>query len=149
MARQSTKSLIGSSAYWTINKKMAKKIGLHATLLLQHFIDLEDAFFDGEFYQQFDRLSEDLFLSKKQISSLLKILENENFISISRRGIPRKNFYTINHNVILEFLSGSAGNRLNSQKGTAKTKHLETNNCGILQEDTDEHAPLRFDIAHI
>ena len=36
------KQLIGNNAYWTINKAIAKKYGLNATLVLQHLIDLEE-----------------------------------------------------------------------------------------------------------
>lgn len=98
------KSTISKNAHWMINKKLAKGLGLEATLLLQHFIDLESGFFHGEFYQQQDRLCEDLFLSRRQIDSAIKTLEGNGLITVTKKGIPRKNYYSINHEVILEFL---------------------------------------------
>ena len=36
------KKIISNTSYWTVNKHLAKEIGLEATLILQHLIDWGD-----------------------------------------------------------------------------------------------------------
>ncbi len=141
--KTSTKSMIGLGGFWTINKKIYRKLGFGPTLLLQHLVDLEDSFFDGEFYQQYTRLEKDLGLTKKQLQDATKKLIDIGFITVIRKGIPSKNFYTINHANITGFLSvefddtaadpqgSSSGYKkdpLSGSAGSAKTKNLDTNN---------------------
>lgn len=141
--KTSTKSMLGLGGYWAINKKLYKKLGFGPTLLLQHLVDLEDSFFDGEFYQQYSRLEKDLVLTKKQLQDATKKLIEEGFISVVRKGIPSKNFYTINHATIATFMSveftdpqadpqgSSSSNKKDPQSGSGgsrKTKNLDTKN---------------------
>jgi hypothetical protein len=141
--KTTTKSMIGLGGFWTINKKIYRKLGFGPTLLLQHLVDLEDSFFDGEFYQQYTRLEKDLGLTKKQLQDATKKLVEVGFISVIRKGIPSKNFYTINHANITGFLSvefndtvadpqgSSSSDKKDPQSGSAgsrKTKNLDTKN---------------------
>ena len=79
------KQLIGNNAYWTINKAIAKKYGLNATLVLQHLIDLEENYFKGDFWQTSKSLQESLGLSKYLISESLKSLIKGDLISIENK----------------------------------------------------------------
>jgi hypothetical protein len=64
-------------------------------------IDLEDSYFQGvEFYQQVSRLTKDTLLSEAQIRECKKKLVKAGVISITKKGIPSKDHFTINHNVI-------------------------------------------------
>ena len=93
----SLKKMIGLHAYWIINKELAKEIGIEATLLLQHLIDLREEFFKNgkPFYQQQKRLSADLGLSEYQVRGATKKLIEQEFISVERKGIPPKYEFTI------------------------------------------------------
>ena len=79
------KQLIGNNAYWTINKAIAKKYGLNATLVLQHLIDLEENYFKGDFWQTSKSLQESLGLSKYLISESLKSLIKGDLISVENK----------------------------------------------------------------
>jgi hypothetical protein len=79
------KQLIGNNAYWTINKELARDIGLEATLLLQHLIDLEENYFKGEFWQTSESLQESVFLSKYLISKSIKVLEDKGYIEVENK----------------------------------------------------------------
>ncbi len=91
------KKLLGTQAYWTINKELANEYGLHATLLLQHLIDLRESFFTKgtPFYQQQSRLAKDLPMSEYQIRQATKVLVDADFISVQRVGVPPKYEYSI------------------------------------------------------
>ena len=92
------KKVLGTQAYWTINKALALEFGLHATLLLQHLIDLRESFFKAgkPFYQQHSRLKVDLGLSEYQLRQATKVLVKAEFINVERKGIPPKYQYSIN-----------------------------------------------------
>jgi hypothetical protein len=101
------KQLIGSQAYWIVNKELAMSIGLHETILLQHLVDLADSFFKkGEpFYQQQSRLVNDLPLSEHQIRKATKVLVDKGFITAKRSGIPPKYHYGICEDNLYRFFN--------------------------------------------
>ena len=91
------KKLLGLQSYWMINKELAREIGLEATLLLQHLIDLKENHFKKgtPFYQQQKRLAKELGLSEYQIRNATKKLVEYDFVSVKREGIPPKYHWTI------------------------------------------------------
>ena len=103
-----------SSSYWVINKTLYKKLGIHSTLLLQHFIDLQYKIFDGnEFYQQQHRIQEELDFTEYQVKTSIKDLIDTGLLDVKRKGIPSKNYYCINENEIQKLMLG--GDDLASQ----------------------------------
>ena len=104
-SKNALKALLGASSYWIINKKLAGKLGIEATLVFQHLLDLNSSFFNnGEFYQQLSRMENDLLLKKRQISNAIKKLQEEGFIEVTRKGLPRKNYYLINEKEVFSFM---------------------------------------------
>lgn len=98
------KQLIGSQAYWIVNKELANNIGLDATVLLQHLIDLQEEFFkNGNFYQQQERLLETLPLKLKAFRAARKVLQDKKLITY-KRGHQAKNYYTVLNENVLEVL---------------------------------------------
>lgn len=99
------KNILGNDSYWSINKTIAKKIGLEETVLLQHMIDITAYKNMGdEFYQQMNRLSKELGLSERKIGNHIDKLKNLDLISVTKKGIPAKNYYTLNSDNIIELL---------------------------------------------
>lgn len=102
-----------SSSYWTLNKDLCRTIGLQNTLLLQHFIDLQYKVFGGnEFYQQQERIQDELGISERQVKQSISFLLNEDFISVDKKGIPAKNYYLINEKKITQLVSSNRPNQL-------------------------------------
>jgi len=101
------KQIIGSQAYWIVNKELAMSIGLNETILLQHLVDLADSFFkQGKpFYQQQSRLVKDLPLSVHQIRKATKVLVDKGFITAKRTGIPPKYHYGICEENLYKFFN--------------------------------------------
>lgn len=103
-----------SSSYWTLNKDLCRTIGLQNTLVLQHFIDLQYKLFGGkEFYQQQDRLQEELGLTEWNIKTSINFLVKEGFVSVEKKGIPAKNYYFICE----EKISSLVGLKTTNQSG--------------------------------
>ena len=132
------KKILGAQAYWTINKELASQIGLDATVLLQHFIDLQHSFFeDGGFYQQQARLEKDLPLSIFQIQKVTKLLIKKELISVVKKGLPSKNHYTINVVNVKSLINSTTSDRtsqseeveqVNDQDQELKGETNNTNN---------------------
>ena len=103
----SIKKLLGLQSYWMINKELSREIGLEATLLLQHLIDLKENHFKAgkPFYQQQKRLSKELGLSEHQIRKATKVLVEREFVSVKRVGIPPKYHWTINESNLYSFFN--------------------------------------------
>lgn len=97
-------SVVGNQAFWIINKKLYREIGLEATLLLQHFCDLEENIFNGAFFQQQERIMKEFSWSRKKVEDSIKCLVDKKFLTVEKKGLPMKNYYTINHVEIASFL---------------------------------------------
>lgn len=99
------KKIIGNKAHWTLNKELVKKIGIAETLVLQHLIDLQENIFEGEFYQQIDRMAEELTLGEWKIKECLKTLKEHGVIDIVKKGMPAKNYYKINGKAVIDLIN--------------------------------------------
>lgn len=99
------KKVIGNQAHWTLNKELVKKIGIAETLVLQHLIDLQANIFEGEFYQQIDRIADELTLGEWKIKECLKTLKELGCIEIVKKGMPAKNYYKVVGKRILEIIN--------------------------------------------
>jgi hypothetical protein len=147
------KQILSNNAYWTINKSLANEIGLDATVLLQHFVDLQDAFFkDGAFYQQQDRLINDLPLTRDYLRKATKVLVKKGFITVVKRGVPAKNHYEVLEKNILSFLVSTTSSvseaplegskKHDKHKELKDTKNLNTN-TSITNNKKPEALKLR------
>lgn len=89
------KFVFGNSSYWTINKKLAKDLGLEAALIIQHFYDLQTKVFNGEFYQTYEQISEHLHLKRRRIENAIELLKKVGFLTVTKKGLPQKNHYKV------------------------------------------------------
>ena len=98
--------LLGLGNYWSINKDLAKKIGLTETILLQHLIELQYNIFDGnEFFQQNERILEELPISEWQLKQSRNKLVELGLITLIKKGIPCKYYYTVLGDNVIELLT--------------------------------------------
>jgi len=129
------KHIIGANGYWSINKELAKILGLDATILLQHLIDLQESFFEnGNFYQQQERLLEDLPLKLKAFRNARKVLEDKNLITY-KRGYQAKYYYTVVTNNVLQLLgiNCDSSKSYSSNSSNSDSSNSSNNNCSIAQ----------------
>ena len=95
------KHLLSSTAFFIVNKKLAKKIGLKATIVLADLISKEQYFIENEqltngwFFNTEENIKRDTTLSVYQIRKAIKILKSFNVLEVERKGIPARQFFKI------------------------------------------------------
>ena len=119
------KHLLSSSAFLVVNKQLAKVIGLKETVLLADLISKEEYFIDngmtdGWFFNTEKNIEQDTTLTSFQQRKCLKSLKKYGIIETKRIGIPAKQHFKINEQVVIKFL-----NNLSSSKSTTINKNKE------------------------
>jgi hypothetical protein len=128
------KKFIGNHSYWTLNKELVKKIGLAETLILQHLIDLQENVFEGAFYQQQDRIGEELSLSDWTVKNGIKTLKEAGLIEVVKRGMPSKNYYKVIEKAVVQMI----GNECLQQVSRNSTNKSETSQLVEIQPTSEE-----------
>lgn len=105
---------LGKHAYWTLNKQLVKTIGLEASLILQHIIDLQNVFEKDEIFQSQPDMAKELGISEYAVKNRIPELVELGLITVIKKGVPCKNYYSTNDEKILEILV----NGLDSTKST-------------------------------
>ena len=95
---------LGKNAYWTLNKQLVKSIGLEATLILQHIIDLQSVFKKDEIFQAQPDMAKELGITEYAIKNRIVELSKIKLINVIKKGVPAKNYYSTNDNEIMEIL---------------------------------------------
>lgn len=118
---------LGKHSYWTLNKQLVKTIGLEATLILQHIIDLQSVFDKDEVFQSQSEMADELGISEYAIKNRIPELVKLGLVNVIRKGVPCKNYYSTNDDKILDILV----EQLDDTKSTNLLVDLENNS----QED--------------
>jgi hypothetical protein len=138
------KKIIGNQAHWTLNKVLVRELGLRNTLVLQHFIDLSENLFGGEeFYQQRERIMDELCLSEWDVKMALKELKDKEVIFVERKGMPQKNYYKVNTEKVFSILNEdglqqerrNSPNKLEVSNSEEKSYHKLGENHPTSEED--------------
>ena len=105
-------NLLASTAFFTVNKAIVKKVGVNAALLLSDLISKENYFIekglttkDDFFFNTLENIEKDTTLSEHKIRQAIKTLCKADFIEYKRLGIPAKTHIKILHIKLLNFLS--------------------------------------------
>tara|TARA_R100001082_G_scaffold35561_1_gene18551 strand:+ start:4825 stop:5499 length:675 start_codon:yes stop_codon:yes gene_type:complete len=132
------KHLLSSTAFLVVNKRLIKRVGLKASVLLadliskeQYFID-NNMLIDGYFYNTSENIERDTTLSRHMQSVAIKILKDKGFIETKLQGIPATLHFKIFDDKITNFLKTSC------QKNTKlDLKKLKTNNNKQIKNKKD------------
>ncbi len=140
--------LLSTDGYIQVNKTLIKKLGLHEAILIgelcaeYNYWENVGKLDDGMFYSTRENIEENTGLSDHLQRQALKTLQSEGIITIIKKGLPAKNYYTINFAHLLSILeTSSASNRrqldvesvdLNNNKQTNISKK-ESNSKELLQ----------------
>jgi hypothetical protein len=99
------KKIIGKNAHWTLPKTLVRQIGLAETLVLQHIIDLtESAFKREQIFQPINQMADELGITEYNVKHAVNKLKELGLINVERRGIPFKNYYSVNDDMVMNFL---------------------------------------------
>ncbi len=117
------KHLLSSSAFLVLNKELARQIGLKESVLLADLISKEEYFIangmtDGWFFNTEANIEQDTTLTPFQQRKCLKTLKKHQIVETKRRGVPAKQYFKINEQLVVKFL-----NNLSSTKCTTINKN--------------------------
>jgi len=117
------KHLLSSSAFLVLNKELARQIGLKESVLLADLISKEEYFIangmtDGWFFNTEANIEQDTTLTPFQQRKCLKTLKKHQIVETKRRGVPAKQYFKINEQLVVKFL-----NNLSLRKCTTINKN--------------------------
>lgn len=95
------KQLLSQGSWTAINKPLMKKIGLDCTYMFQYLLDLQDNKFGPDFFQEQRRLAEEFNWTIYKVQTVIKQLVGYGLLSVIKKGIPAKNYYSINEDQVL------------------------------------------------
>ncbi|MBP92563.1 MAG: hypothetical protein CMC55_00420 [Flavobacteriaceae bacterium] len=127
------KHLLSSTAFIVLNKQLARRIGLKEAILLADLISKEEYFIangmtDGWFFNTEANIEKDTTLTPYQQRKCLKALKTEGLIEVKRKGIPAKQYFKINEELVVKFLNNLSATNLTSIN---KNKEIRINNKDI------------------
>lgn len=140
--KSNLKNILGTHAYWVVNKQLANTIGLDATILLQHLIDLQDGFFNKTnkpFFQQQERLLEQTPLKLKALKNARKVLLDKNLITY-KRGYKALYYYDILTDNILSLLNTQSSN-VDSSTSSKVYSGTSSNSDSSTSSNSDSSIP--------
>lgn len=109
--------LLSTDGFIQVNKTLIKKIGLHEAILIgelcaeYNYWDEQDKLEDGYFYSTRDNIEENTGLSEHYQRKALSHLYELGIILIEKRGLPAKNYYKIDFNILLSVIEAPSCQR--------------------------------------
>lgn len=137
------KPILGKNAHWTLNKVLVRQLGLAETLVLQHIIDLtESAFKREQIFQPINQMAEELGITEYNVKQAVNKLKEVGLIDVERRGIPYKNYYSVNSEIVMQFMSGSNSPaiELNSTQYSETTKSNSIDNTNSTHYSVENNS---------
>jgi predicted transcriptional regulator len=140
-----------TNSFLKLRKSLLSKLGPIQSIILEHFIDLQQNLFEGEFYQQQSRIAEFMGISKKVVSSNIKKLMYLGLIKVVKKSVdnqPSKNYYKVDIEKVNDLIESEVtkGNIVKLQKVSEvgyKREHSEVTKCNIgrLQKGVTKTIP--------
>lgn len=128
-------NILGVSAYWQVNKDLARKTSINCALLLSDLISKYSYFeekgmlveFEGDYYffATAESIEEDTTLSYKVQKSTIEELKSHGLIKTKLMGVPAKTHFTICENKVLQMLQTSSSQK--SKLDLTKSQNLYNN----------------------
>ena len=154
------KHLLSSTAFLVLNKELARQVGLKEAVLLADLISKEEYFIangmtDGWFFNTEANIEKDTTLTPYQQRKCLKTLKKAELIEVKRKGIPAKQYFKINEQLVVKLLNNLSDTNFTSiNKNKVITIHnkyfnkptvLEVENYCILRKNNiDAEAFISF-----
>lgn len=110
-------SLLDKDGYITMNKIILRALGIDATLLFGELVSEYIYYYkndmlteDGYFFSKSESIEENTTLSPYRQREALRILKAKNLVELVFRGVPAKNYFTINEEALEVFLNSDFKN---------------------------------------
>ena len=137
------KHLLSSTAFIVLNKELARQVGLKEAVLLADLISKEEYFIangmtDGWFFNTEENIQKDTTLTAYQQRKCITTLKKEGLIEVKRKGIPAKQYFKINEQLVVKFLNNlSVSNSTTINKNKVITIHNKYFNKPTLSDVED------------
>ena len=154
------KHLLSSSAFLVLNKELARQVGLKEAVLLADLISKEEYFIangmsDGWFFNTEANIEKDTTLTAYQQRKCIKELKKHQLIEVKRKGIPAKQYFRINEQLVVQLLNNLSATNLTTinknkeiriiNKYFNKPTILEVENyCILRKNNVDAEAFISF-----
>lgn len=137
--------LLAADGFLSVNKYLAKKLGLDAAVLLAELATAHNYFEsagllteDGMFYETVERIEENTTLSKYQQAKAVSVLEEAGILESKKMGVPAKRYFKINDSMVVAVLDDKKSKNLTT--GSQKTepqevKKLDRNNNRVKRKE--------------
>lgn len=140
--------ILGNSAYWIVNKELARAVGINGALVLADLIDKRQYFEvkggidnEGYFFNTSEQIEANTTLSYHLQKQALKELINIGFVETKLKGVPAKLHFKIVENKILKFLNTSIEkNQKQDLENFETNKNINNNN----KLDNNKNGKLPF-----
>ena len=131
-------NLLSQKDYIAYNKHFAKEVGVDEAIVFGELCSICNIH-GQEFYFEQHRIIEDTCLTEYRIRNALKNLQNFGLVSVTKKGLPAKNYYSLNEQVLIEIISRSTSGVKFDTTGDCKTDTTITNtinNTNTYKENT-------------
>lgn len=155
---------LASDGFLTVNKHIARAVGLDAAVMLAelassyNYFEMMGQLNDGMFYETVEHVEENTTLSKYQQAKAVKTLEEAGILTTKKIGIPAKRYFLINEDAVLALVDHKKSKNLTtvSEKTTPqevkkpagnnnidkKEKKKENNNSATATERVYQKLPV-------
>lgn len=97
-------NFLSNDAFTMVNKKLAKTLWIGQTIYLQELISQRKRFWTDEFYFTQNNMEDELWISSNTQWRYAKELKEKWLINFEKKGIPARNYYTINDDAIINLV---------------------------------------------
>jgi hypothetical protein len=140
-------NLLSQKDYIAYNKHFAKEVGVDEAIVFGELCSICNIHGE-EFYFEQHRIIEDTCLTEYRIRNALKNLQNFGLVSVTKKGLPAKNYYSLNEQVLIEIISQSTSGVKFDTTGDCKTDTTitnTTNNTNTSKENTIKKKQTKSD----
>ena len=136
---------LGKESYWIVNKKLSSHIGMYPTILLSELVSKDayhtamgDRLENKYFYHKADNIETNLYISSDLRRKYTNILQTLGLIDIITKGLPAKHYYSINYDIIADYMSKDIGTQIDRDELTklikSKLEKKQENDQAGIQE---------------
>lgn len=146
--------LLASDGFLSVNKHLARIVGLDAAVLLaelasahNYFESREQLTADGMFFETVEHIQENTTLTQYQQAKAVKVLSNAGILETKKIGIPAKRYFLINEEAVLNILDyKKSKNLITGDKKTSsqETKKLDCNNKESNKKENNKDNRVAF-----
>lgn len=146
--------LLASDGFLSVNKHLARIVGLDAAVLLaelasahNYFESREQLTANGMFFETVEHIQENTTLTQYQQAKAVKVLSNAGILETKKIGIPAKRYFFINEEAVLNILDyKKSKNLITGDKKTSsqETKKLDCNNKESNKKDNNKDNRVAF-----